>query len=302
MNKVSWIYIPISIIGTIIFLLLIVYLIVRIYINKFKSEISSTMIKLCEDDKKDYLIPNIENFENLNYHAKNSYAFIILNSAVSAWCGCQKSLPNIDTFNNIGKYQSYDSYADIYRNTSTMYYSKSKNIIIISFSGTRYLSEWYDDFDYEQIKPDFINDEKILIHRGHYKLYATLRNKLINDLKNILNDQTVIVCTGHSLGASLATICFADIFSNKIGKNITLYSYGSPRVGNNAFVDLVNVKGTSYRIVNNEDLIPQLILSIMVKGQNKYYYEHIDKTISFSMNLEDYQKNHIEAYEKYLKN
>jgi predicted lipase len=123
---------------------------------------------------------------------------------------------------------------------------------------------------------------------------------LINDLKNILNDQTVIVCTGHSLGASLATICFADILSNKISKNITLYSYGSPRVGNNAFVDLVNGKGTSYRIVNNEDLIPQLILSIMIKGQNKFYYEHIDKTIPFSMNLEDYQKNHTEAYEKYL--
>ncbi len=302
MNKVSWIYIPISIIGTIIFLSLIVYLIIRIYINKFKSEISSTMITLCKNDQKDYLIPNIENFENLNYHAKNSYAFFILNSAVSAWSGCQKSLPNIDTFSNIGKYQSYDSYDDVYRNTSTMYYSKVKNIIIISFSGTRYLSEWYDDFDYEQIKPDFINDNKILIHRGHYKLYATLRNKLMNDLKNILNDQTVIVCTGHSLGASLATICFADMFSNKISKNITLYSYGSPRVGNNSFVNLVNGKGTSYRIVNNEDLIPQLILSIMIKGQDKYYYEHIDKTISFSINLEDYQKNHIEAYEKYLKN
>ncbi len=303
MKKVSWIFIPVSIITTIILLILICYIIIRIYINKFRSEISTTMIKLCENDQKEYIIPNIESFNNLsNYHPKNSYTFFLLSSAVSTWSGCQKALPNIESFINIGKYQSYDSYADLYRDTTAMYYSKEKNMIIISFSGTRYLSEWYDDFDYTQVIPNFINDQNVLIHRGHYRLYVTLRLKLLNDLKKYLNKETVVVCTGHSLGGSLATICFSDLVFNKITDNITLYSYGAPRVGNNAFVDIVNSKKTSYRIVNNEDLIPQLILSIMLLNKTKFYYEHIDKTLQFSMNLLDYQKNHIDAYEKYLTN
>jgi hypothetical protein len=63
------------------------------------------------------------------------------------------------------------------------------------------------------------------------------------------------------------------------------------------FARIVNNKGTSYRIVNTEDLVPILILPIM--GAN-IYYEHIGVEVPFTLNLGDYDPNHTDAYKIYL--
>ncbi len=41
--------------------------------------------------------------------------------------------------------------------------------------------------------------------------------------------------TGHSLGAAIATHCAIDLFTNFGIKDFTLYTFGSPRVGDDAF-------------------------------------------------------------------
>lgn len=56
--------------------------------------------------------------------------------------------------------------------------------------------------------------------------------------------------TGHSLGAAMATIAASRLKS----KVETLYTFGSPRVGNRNFVDNLDVQ--HYRFVNNNDVVP----------------------------------------------
>jgi len=56
---------------------------------------------------------------------------------------------------------------------------------------------------------------------------------------------------GHSLGGAMATIA-ASRMKDRID---SLYTYGSPRVGNKAFIEACkNVK--HYRFVNNNDIVP----------------------------------------------
>ena len=44
-----------------------------------------------------------------------------------------------------------------------------------------------------------------------------------------------ISITGHSLGAAIATHCAVDLMANYNIRNFTLYTYGSPRVGDKTF-------------------------------------------------------------------
>ena len=54
----------------------------------------------------------------------------------------------------------------------------------------------------------------------------------------------------HSLGAALATICASRLDAHE------LYTFGSPRVGNRAFVKEMKNDGIQhYRFVNNNDIV-----------------------------------------------
>lgn len=129
-------------------------------------------------------------------------------------------------------------------------------------------------------------------------------------------DHSLLV-TGHSLGGALATLFTADVaehgldagrglpqlepsepwwgfFDKKKKKNIAvapprpkdvrLYSFGSPRVGNEAFVakfdDLVangSIK-EAYRVVNGEDVVARLPRTVNALGVVKVGYEHCGAT------------------------
>lgn len=65
-----------------------------------------------------------------------------------------------------------------------------------------------------------------------------------------------IVMTGHSLGGAVATIGGAYLRAS--GYSIDIYSYGSPRVGNAAFVNFVDEQaGANYRVTHYNDPIPR---------------------------------------------
>jgi predicted lipase len=296
MLTVPWFYIPISIIIFVFLLYIIIVYIVKQKIKKIKNEIKIDMQKLC---KHNHVLSPVIQFNNYqNFDKYNALGFFNLNSAVSSWSGCHTKIPIIDNFQVLKFFKIYDPAGKKYRDMSILYYSQNLNILLLSFSGTRYISEWIDDLDFAQVNPESItNNKDIMVHKQHYKMYDSLRDELINFIKNIGDPKTTFVITGHSLGGSLASICFLDLILNNIAPNKVLYTFGAPRTGNVAFSDIIS-KNVSFRIANTSDIVPDFPLPII----DEYIYEHYGILISFTLNLGKYSMNHIDAYSKFLEN
>ena len=301
MFKVDWIFIPITIIYFIIIFIILTILTVKYFINKFNKQIQIDINKICS--RNIGIIGRIIPFEDISrFDKQNAQSFLNIDLGVSIWSGCQKALPQIPSFDVIQTYKGYDYAAKLDRNIAALYYSKSLNIAIMSFSGTMYLSEWANDFDFTQTNPvDITGDNNILVHEKDYIMYNTLRNDFISSVNKIKDNNTILVVTGHSLGGVLATICFFDIISNNvITKELrTLYTFGAPRVGNVAFTNIINNEKNQFRVVNTEDIITNIPLPI--NGNKIYQQTNTSSNTVFSLNLGNYGLNHIDSYVDFLK-
>ncbi|TWT49194.1 Lipase (class 3) [Rubripirellula amarantea] len=107
------------------------------------------------------------------------------------------------------------------------------------------------------------------VHRGFKQevddLWPMLETALIS------NDQPLWFC-GHSLGGAMATICAGRCFLSHIDSAPEqLYTYGSPRVGNNRYVNFVKLD--HFRYVNNNDIVtrvPPILLGYRHCGSEVY--------------------------------
>jgi triacylglycerol lipase len=68
------------------------------------------------------------------------------------------------------------------------------------------------------------------VHRGFERAYGLVRDRIIEALKQAPGR---LLITGHSLGAGIATLAAADLTD----RHRALITFGSPRVGNEAFVN-----------------------------------------------------------------
>jgi triacylglycerol lipase len=108
------------------------------------------------------------------------------------------------------------------------------------------------------------------VHRG-FKLEV---DDLWPRLESALRDnQRPLWFTGHSLGGALATICAGRCKLAEIPSNPeALFTFGSPRVGNNRFINFVKIQ--HYRWVNNNDIVarvPPPWLGYSHSGREMYF-------------------------------
>ena len=62
----------------------------------------------------------------------------------------------------------------------------------------------------------------------------------LKTLQSAFPSATKLVVTGHSLGGAMATLFAMDLVVNEGVSDVSLVTFGSPRVGNAAFSDFVN--------------------------------------------------------------
>ncbi len=134
------------------------------------------------------------------------------------------------------------------------------------------------------------------VHRGFKSALSEVWLDLEKHVSNLQKDNLKIWFTGHSLGAALATLA-ADRYGNVQG----LYTFGSPRVGDQDFKKDFNV--TAYRFVNNSDIVTRVPPASMYchVGELRYIdsegtiHDHSNHWESWSDDIQDKIKNVFNA-------
>ena len=282
--KISWYYIPISII---IVFLIIVYILYR----KLRSAIHLEVTQFCYI----HVIPEMEAFTSPGYNHKNAKALLFISQSTTKWCVCKGfEPPFVPKFNMIAAFKMNDK--GTYVKNTLFFYSNSLNMMVISFAGSKNIEDWITDLDYSSRKPTFTSNERVKAHSGYLSMYEGVRDNIKQIIDDTCDEKTLVVITGHSLGAGLATICFYDFVENNIVKNRLLYVFASPRIGNPEFAEKITATNNSYRITNMEDVITSVPLPVMWDN----LYAHIGKMIPFSINLGNVSRNHGDAYSLYF--
>lgn len=114
--------------------------------------------------------------------------------------------------------------------------------------------------------------EKGLVHFGFAQALDKVYDNIVQWIsEQNLDDGYTITCTGHSLGAALATIMASRLDAHE------LYTFGSPRVGNRVFVkEMVKDGIQHWRFVNNNDIVTKVPFPFIYRhhGQLVYINHH----------------------------
>jgi triacylglycerol lipase len=119
---------------------------------------------------------------------------------------------------------------------------------VLSFRGSDDLGDWIKDLELYEIKQHV--EYPGLVHDGFATRLALLWPRIISKIPQ--NGDLVIV--GHSLGGALATL--ASVRLKDAGYATTVFTFGSPRVGNSVFS--AAYKCDHFRFVNRADIVPHL--------------------------------------------
>ncbi|KAA8527840.1 hypothetical protein F0562_035291 [Nyssa sinensis] len=149
--------------------------------------------------------------------------------------------------------------------------------LVVAFRGTEQ-TRWKDLRTDLMLVPAGLNPERIggdfkqevQVHSGFLSAYDSVRTRIISLIKlavGYIDDPAEplhkwhVYVTGHSLGGALATLLALELSSSQLAKHgaisVTMYNFGSPRVGNKKFAEVYNEKvKDSWRVVNHRDIIP----------------------------------------------
>ena len=144
--------------------------------------------------------------------------------------------------------------------SGTQYFlRKDRDILWITFRGTDSPKDWKTDLTFwKKAIPYDNSNTNIRVHTGFINAYKAkcVRDKI---LQTVTDDINYIKITGHSLGAALAVLCAVDIQYNYPDRDIEVFLFGCPRVGNKAFITSYNKRvNKTVRIENGNDIVTKL--------------------------------------------
>lgn len=110
-------------------------------------------------------------------------------------------------------------------------------------SGLDFAQEWAEDALSLPLQPT----KKGKVHLGFYGAWNCLRQPLFNAINGSSMPKII---SGHSLGAAIATLCWAELEGD-------LMTFASPRVGDPEFGTALWT-GQTVRIANKPDIVPKV--------------------------------------------
>lgn len=149
-------------------------------------------------------------------------------SSIEAWsCSpCRKyaiSEPKVFS-NSIGGIQGFTGY------------SHGLNAIVVVFRGSSNIQNWI--LNIGTTRSTYPLCSGCSVHTGFYDGYRLVSSTVKTAVQNLKAKYrgAKLVVTGHSLGGSLAILCAAEL-KTIFGTVDLTYTFGQPRVGNQAFAD-----------------------------------------------------------------
>lgn len=131
----------------------------------------------------------------------------------------------------------------------------------------------------------------LLCYKGFNDIYECIRDSISKELAAV--NATNVVITGHSLGATTATLACIDLADTY---TVTGYTFGSPRVCNNVPVDSMN---GFHRIENTTDTVSDTPFAVTLNLHNHespFFYTHGGTNLTFTQNRKSvYQNNSLQA-------
>jgi predicted lipase len=167
---------------------------------------------------------------------------------------------------------------------------RQKSVFLI-LRGTQTSKEWVRNLDID-LTP-FLLPDMGKVHGGFLHVYETVRDGILSVLATLDAGMNLYVA-GHSLGAALATFAALDIEATTKHKVGALYTYGSPRVGDDEFVRVFNARfhQRSFRIANTSDIVTSIPLPVPIAGITGGYFSHVDAPVDMTVQKNDMKENH----------
>ncbi|WP_417662927.1 lipase family protein [Pseudomonas sp.] len=127
-------------------------------------------------------------------------------------------------------------------------------VVLISVRGTASGADGLRDMDARQVP---YAEGEGQAHRGFYNAFLAVKPFVERYLDAFYTgEQTIIVC-GHSLGGAIALLLAEYIRRLPVAPDVLLYTFGSPRAGDQGFVTGASAL-THHRLVNHNDPVPSL--------------------------------------------
>ncbi len=163
--------------------------------------------------------------------------------------------------------------------------------VFVVFRGTSLAIEWTKvNARFKQVPCKFGSNTFGNVHKGFLQYYKSVAGEMHSLLGPIVQGKELVV-TGHSLGGGVAAVALADClarYRNKASK-ISSYSFACPRVGDLSYnKKLALLDAEAYRIVNTEDLVPNLPPA----NTGKCDFRHYGGVCSFTAHYETIALTH----------
>jgi hypothetical protein len=163
---------------------------------------------------------------------------------------------------------------------------EGRNLVIV-VRGTEGIAEWMHDAAFLQKPYPFMvgagmTEDGFTTVYEHLSVDPGLQLRLADCLASLpirAPIESISIC-GHSLGGALVTLLALELYG-KHGVNPSVYTYASPRTGDDLFAATYDALiPETYRIANQLDLVPKLPLAD--PGPLLPHYQHVGRPVSLN--------------------